>query len=351
MVSQEEGSLSEGESESCSNTDDSGSAGSGYGEERVVASITANAVSDEVRTKVSNRLKLVKHVIEHDHPPAAPSGPPGMHPYSQHDSLANYLLLTCFDVLGQRPDFVGFDCWLTAANRAKERELAVASCAGTDILQNARDVRAWYNKRYGVGQAFKRGLLEVVRAADRAELFSGLMHLKGNGVYGDSSDAHKANWMFQLRNGFTHGAEISMKPRNFDGARFAYASYPDGKVVGKYAYEPLHTGKPNSRNHYSVVDWPFILYKCVAHAIDEDCPDFDVKYRVHFSCATPNGREAYWDVSGIHRRLLDDDAERARFLPELAARCLASGPPWPEATILGDEDATLNIDVTVTKKT
>lgn len=184
-------------------------------------------------TKLRDRLALVKHVIEHENPPAKPSAQPPGRDYAQHDSLANYLLLTCFDLLGQPADWVDLNKWLTAGECAEERAAAAATCTGLDPIENVRQVTAWYNNKYGARKAFVRGVLEVVSAENRQELIDGI-HFVRDGKEQHLTEKQLADWLFKLRNGFTHGAEISGKPRMMDGTRLAYASFPDGKFLGKW---------------------------------------------------------------------------------------------------------------------
>lgn len=90
-------------------------------------------------------------------------------------------------------------------------------------------------------------------------------------------------------------------------------------------------------------NWPFILYKCVADAIGDPIPDFDVKYTLQMWADGPMG-DLFFNVSGVKRRSLDNPEERAKLLPELVARRIALGPPWPVAHVLPDADVTISVD-------
>ena len=49
------------------------------------------------------------------------------HPWIYFDSLRNYLLLTCFDLLGQPSDYLDFQSWLRSSSKQGERDAIVAS--------------------------------------------------------------------------------------------------------------------------------------------------------------------------------------------------------------------------------
>jgi hypothetical protein len=130
--------------------------------------------------------------------------------FGHHRALVIYLLLTCFDRLGQPAEWLHFGAWLQSGKHAGERAAIEAQISENS---NPTDVAALmytaYQQRYGVKQAFFRFVNEVLPAAARAELLASI-HIHnlnnppalGDRPYGDA--AKKTAFLFQIRNDYTH---------------------------------------------------------------------------------------------------------------------------------------------------
>ena len=97
-------------------------------------------IDEQARECVKDRLTLVRALIEKNDPLAVPSGAgptrgadgkhdgEWLHEYAQLDSLVNYLLLTCFDVLGQRSHWTTFG----GVDRRRQVRPRASKCARGD---------------------------------------------------------------------------------------------------------------------------------------------------------------------------------------------------------------------------
>ena len=85
------------------------------------------------------------------------------HPWAKVDALRNYLLLTCFEVLGGRSQFLDFQSWLCAARSTEERVAAISTLsADAPAFAVAAALHKAYLSQHGGTQAFFRFLHEVL---------------------------------------------------------------------------------------------------------------------------------------------------------------------------------------------
>jgi hypothetical protein len=196
------------------------------------------------------------------------------HSWLYFDALMNYLLLTCFDLLGQPSGWVSFPEWLTSSKKAEERSKAAASVPpGADPIQIAQHVHTEYQALYGVKTSFNHFVLNLLTAEERAELFSSIGIIRGrmdgdpNTAYpalGEISDEKKKlDFLFSLRNKFTHSA-ITMGSPAAGLFRDIYEAHMiDG--VPKKGYIEIHRESKNGEwLIYQVRDWPFVLQRSIA---------------------------------------------------------------------------------------
>ena len=129
-------------------------------------------------------------------------------------SLCEHHLLTCFDTLGQEAGWLPFGNWLssTESDHLVQRQQAVSKDrAGQDSVADARALLATYNARFGVLHAFRHYLLGVLTEGQRTAF---LEHLRIDRrsrpgleeVRGVSEEA-KIDYLFRIRNEYTHDAE------------------------------------------------------------------------------------------------------------------------------------------------
>jgi hypothetical protein len=194
------------------------------------------------------------------------------HQSRHHDALINYLLLTCFDILGQAKGYVQFDGWLrsTRVEHQKEREEALATLpASATPACVALHLYKAHLAIYGVKRSFLRFLKEFLAPEARQALLDSIDRHPG-GI----DDEEKLAFLYDTRNQFTHKGEIVGSP--WRGLGPYEANLEDGVLA--HHFVPVRWDDPLV---YKVRNWPFVLYRTVAHHIDEAIPVFNVELRLH----------------------------------------------------------------------
>src|SRR5215210_6338429 len=128
--------------------------------------------------------------------------------------LSVYLLLTCFDRLGQPADWRPFGDWLRASRTEHERTVALDNIpAEVTHLQDATALYEANNERYGVRSSFFRFMHEVLPSRHLDNLLSSIeIRTSQMPPYLDeptvASEAEKEKYLFRLRNDYTHKSLI-----------------------------------------------------------------------------------------------------------------------------------------------
>lgn len=234
------------------------------------------------------------------------------HPRHEREALVAYLLLTCFDRLGQERRFKTLSDWL---NSKKEQHIAERDAALDSLPTNSTHLEAScvlaekYQALYGVRNAFCRGINNLPEEARKC-LFSSV-RLSFIPEYGTNvsrrgcplEDAKleqelKLKYLYEKRNRFTHRLEqyhSSSLPMMSDkwianGSASWWAMIKDEKLSylgGQNDQVPLKTGGAYS---YSFVDWPFVLFEVLYQAIrlPFERTSIQLKFNVYFfSSARP----------------------------------------------------------------
>ena len=164
--------------------------------------------------KVHERIKLVRHFEDQL------NGGMDFLPRFMYPGLKTYLLLTCFDQLGQ--DDKGwrfFPNWLDSKKHRNERnEILSDSKLDEEIVNangdaNPRYIKAVYNKYYeiyGVKNSFMNFLRYLLPEAQRSKLLDKILiefysvseERLDFDMYGTELDKEK--WLYQTRNNYTH---------------------------------------------------------------------------------------------------------------------------------------------------
>lgn len=195
------------------------------------------------------------------------------HPWRYFDALMYYLLLTCFDLLGQPADWVPFSIWLESRKKAGERNAAVAKIpASLDAVAIAKHLNTAYQSIYGVKNSFYHFVQHVLTDEERNELYLSIQIARGR-QGGDPNTSYpalgyiegekeKLDWLFSLRNKFTHSAVTMGNP----GAGIFPQSYDATIIDGKpmKGYLEIHReSKSGEWVIYQVRDWPFVLQRLI----------------------------------------------------------------------------------------
>lgn len=227
----------------------------------------------EVKPRVEDRLAFVAIIGSLNAQIATPGivprkTPEGLadHPWLHFDALQNYLLLTCFDILGQNPAFTGFPEWLKGRRHASEREAAICKIRqGADPAAIAETLHRAYLNIYGVRVSFFRFIDEILNSESRKELLESVRILKGDiATTTWTSDTIEPgaskNALFHLRNVYTHSG-ISIG--NLMGGIIIdwYKAQASDAQTGYYrVYREVRGGV---KTEYLVRRWPVVLIETV----------------------------------------------------------------------------------------
>lgn len=195
------------------------------------------------------------------------------HPWIYFDALMYYLLLTCFDLLGQPSEYRTFSEWLEARKTESEREAALRRLpVDADAVAIAKHLNSEYQQLYGVKNSFHRFVLHVLNEDERAELYASIditRARKGgnpNTLYPAlgtiDSEKEKLSFLFSLRNKFTHSA-IAMGSPAAGIFKDPYAPvFING--VPMMGYSIIHQeDKGDEYWQYGVRDWPRLLQRLI----------------------------------------------------------------------------------------
>lgn len=246
---------------------------------------------------VSARLRLAQELLEEsDHLEGRDGYDFGsdkwwVHPRHERESLVVYLLLTCFDRLGQYQKYVSFTDWLKS-NKAvyvSERNTVLTSLpSDSSPVETARKLTEAYQDIYGVKNSFYQGILNLPEDAKEKLLKSvSLTFNPEYGMHGPNVSTPsfpledkkkelqlKLKYLYNKRNRFTHrldqyhSSSIPFTSEKVvqNGASWG-ASFRDSQLsyMGVHQeHEKLNSG---GANVYTIRDWPFVLFETLYSAI------------------------------------------------------------------------------------
>lgn len=202
------------------------------------------------------------------------------HPHIQHEALVNYLLLTCFDILGQPHDWMDFNSWLTSKKTKSEREEAMNLISDCDTnIETTQKIYTFYQNKYGVKQSFYRFIDKILDNKERDRLLSSVeIERRDENLSSVIIDdpAKKKLFLYNSRNIFTHKAELT---GSAGGGLFPkMIVIRNGKLL--WGFECV---RKQDSYFYSIKRWPFELFEIISNAIGEtiNIYDFDVECRIY----------------------------------------------------------------------
>lgn len=182
-------------------------------------------------------------------------------------NLVIYLLLTCFDRLGQPAPYLTFENWLTSkkSKHRQQRDDALAGSASEPVAQ-ARALSRAHTAEYGVRNSFFRFMDEVLPRPQYDALISSIWSIRTSWIDDDAGSMNEQEvrkYLYQLRNSYTHQAESQ------PGLTTAF---PEGmpetpEEMSFYFYEQLSTRQ--GVETISFRGWPKVLEDCVLHGLAE----------------------------------------------------------------------------------
>lgn len=203
------------------------------------------------------------------------------HPWTHFDALRNYLLLTCFDLLGQSSEWLDFNSWLNSKKHQVEVSKAINLNSGQSALEMIKAVNCFYTAEFGVKNSFYRFINEVLLPETKAALLYSISIVyarkfityddAGNEYRGSKQikkiddDESKMKFLYWLRNVYTHEATSIGSPSGGVWPKEMFSSVnEDGKAC--YGWENSMSRPAKEKDHfysYGFRKWPDVLIETV----------------------------------------------------------------------------------------
>ena len=94
--------------------------------------------------------------------------------YTDYEGLCAYLLLTCFDILGSRNNYINFGDWLISKKREYTyyRDLCLSDIEEySDYQQKTQKLYKLYLKKFGVNKSFRYFIYDILSEKERSLIF------------------------------------------------------------------------------------------------------------------------------------------------------------------------------------
>lgn len=163
--------------------------------------------------------------------------------YYQYPALLRYLLLTCFDLLGQPDKWMDFSAWLKSSDNKPELESKSKRILNnnqfsmwevflkkidtflfylklknpptdytnyriTRYLKFTNEINSFYSDKFSVAKSFFKFIDTVIPTNTKDELLSSIQIVEeyNSGEVKHLDSASKKKWLYRLRNDYTHSA-------------------------------------------------------------------------------------------------------------------------------------------------
>ncbi|MBI5213832.1 MAG: hypothetical protein HY957_10775 [Nitrospirae bacterium] len=205
---------------------------------------------------VAERLNLVSELQR---------APVAHHLWIDQFPLIVYLLLTCFDNLGQTDDWVDFNKWLTSNRKKDERDKVVNSLnPGVSAIEITKEIYSYYNKEYSVRTSFNNFIDNMLPTDIKKELLGSIRLIKKTELKNgeESTPEENQKFLFKLRNDFTH------KGTSIRG--FYHNLYDALPIYSRRNHWVTCPGTFGKYFNVSLKNWPFILEHAVKTGFSRD---------------------------------------------------------------------------------
>lgn len=188
------------------------------------------------------------------------------------EPLVIYLLLTCFDKLGQPEKWVNYNEWLTSEGCKGERKSAKIDFDSSDgKVCEAKFFYDYYNKIYSARSAFFRFLREVLPNKSKEELMScieiNIYTLRTERELISSYEVRKKEeFLYQMRNDYTHKVQF-LPDQVITGMQL-----PGNPPIWKIFYQDIILEKRKIK--VSFTNWPQILESIILDGLAESIKKF-----------------------------------------------------------------------------
>ena len=294
--------------------------------------------SDETNEIIFARLRLSQQLLEESDDLAGRDGYDfngkkwWFHPRHEREALVVYLLLTCFDKLGQKQSFTTFPGWLRSQKVAhkREKESIVSSITkGMDVVESSVHLFEGYQAIYGVRNAFYDGIKGLPDNAKNHLL--GSIRLSFNPEFGKhgpnvSTPSRpiedkeleldlKLKYLYGKRNGFTHKLDQYhscsvpiMSEMGFTNGSSWGVMIENQKISYMGSHQEHERLSSGGAYVYTINNWPFVLFETLYTALGMlfDRTSINLKFRVMVFSDDRSTVTTYNDVQ--HKFLKDCNA-------------------------------------------
>lgn len=148
----------------------------------------------------------------------------GLDKEQRYVSICQYLLLTCFDQLGQNNEWLPFGSWLVSKGKKEERDSVIAKIDTKSSLDYTKEILDGYNLIYGIKKSFMRFIFVLLPKPIMGYLLDSVRVVKlpiGAKDYSEQEflEDKYADYLYKIRNDFTHNS-YSTGPVMFNEAEF-----------------------------------------------------------------------------------------------------------------------------------
>lgn len=177
--------------------------------------------------------------------------------FVSEEPLQSYLLLTCFDRLGQPADWIDFGGWLSSKACADCASNLIDGQCDADSVKFTKSLYVTYLNLYGVKNSFFRFVHDVLPVEARTELLASIetTTLKLPPVLQylpPLTELEKIRYIYKRRNDYTHKA--AFVPKCGDWYMRSYTNRM--QVVSESSWSETTTH-----------GWPQVLERCVRHGL------------------------------------------------------------------------------------
>lgn len=204
-----------------------------------------------------------------------------MRQFEDFQSLTGYLLLTCFDLLGQPKEWVSFGEWLTSnkesATASRDDVMKQINLSEKNVpVEIAKEMLNGYNKRYGNRSAFFQFMNKVIDKKTKQSLLGRISRKTRKSKVTQYSDKKKMDFLYSLRNEYTHDAKIASDLHGFVDTRKVIIDNEGGIHHGGNAV------KWDDKHAFYIVDWPYILFEVLAPTLGKNTDRLPVFFDILF---------------------------------------------------------------------
>ena len=269
-------------------------------------------ISEETKEVIFSRLRLAQQLLEESDGLAGSDGYDykgkkwWFHSRHEREALVVYLLLTCFENIGQRHSFTTFPNWLKsqkAAHTIEKEKIASSIAKGLNVIESSARLMEGYQTIYGVRNAFYEGIKGLPENTKNHVLESVLLSFNAEfGMHGPNVSTPskplenkeleldlKLKYLYGKRNGFTHKLNQyhacsvpAMSEMRFKKGSSWVAMIENKKIIymgSHQEHEKLPTG---GAYIYTINNWPFVLFEALYAALDMafDRTSINLKFQV-----------------------------------------------------------------------